>query len=360
MIRDRGARASNVYEKAFARNFGKNHSPVFDDLAERVPAEAVRNAMRVAKAEGRPFGQQLVASIDDATGMVSFSRQPSLREWHYIQRGLRSAADSAYRQGVGEVGTAYKSLHRQILNAMDDANPLYKAARGSYASESQMIEALQTGRDIMKPGQLNNIDALADTFRAMSKPEKEMVRTGLARGLEDMIQSTPSEAGDVVRKIFGTPQKRAAIRTIFDNDTKFRAFEAQMGRMAKQAKAYKFVRTGSRTSFVDAEKEAFGVANDVAGAMMDAASGSPVNATIRGLSKLIGNRTGMSEEVAAEVAKILTSQDPNFVMSALSKSSQRAAGGKINAELERRIGAIMRGGIVGGAAATGSSVVQGQ
>lgn len=360
MIKDRGAKARDVYEKAFARNFGGSHSMAFDDLAQRVPAEAVRNAQRVAKAEGRPFGEQLIASIDDATGLVTFSRSPSLREWHYIQRGLRAAADNAYRQGVGEVGTAYKALHRDILDAMDGANPLYKMARKSYATESQMIDALNMGRDIMKPGQLNNIDALAETFKGMSKGEKEMVRTGLARGLEDMVQSTPSEAGDVVRKIFGTPQKRAAIRAIFDNDSKFRAFEFKMGQMAKNAKAFKYVRTGSRTSFVDAEKEAAGVANDLANTVVDVARGGYASATMRGLSKLIGNRTGMSDDVAQRVAQILTSEDPNFVLSVLSKPKNRAASAAIQSKLDARISALIRAGSLGTAAGIGSSAVQGR
>lgn len=359
MIMERGQSAKPAYQKAFDQNFGLRHSTKFDDLAKRIPAEAVTNAKKIAQAEGRPFGQQLVASIDEVNG-VKFSRTPSLREWHYIQRGLRTAKDKAYRDGVGEVGTAYKNLHREILDTMDEANPYYKAARQMYASESELVDALKMGRDIMKKSNLDNVDELATTFAQLSKPEKEMVRAGLSRGLEDLIASTPSEAGDVAKKIFGTPQKRAAIKAVFGNDTEFRKFQQRVMLMSKQGKNFRAIRGNSRTSFVDAEKDAFGAMNDLAGGLVDVARGGYVNATMRGLSKLLGNLGGMDDQVAAQVAKIMVSQDPNFVTQALSKAKTRAAKRQINNELMRRVENILRAGAVSTGAGLGASVAQAQ
>jgi len=359
MIRERGKTANVAYDEAFKRNYGASHSLKFDRLAQRLPPEAVTNARKIAQAEGRPFGEQLVASIDDAAG-VQFRRTPSLREWHYIQRGLRTAKDKAYRDGVGEVGTAYKNLHREILDAMDDANPYYKAARKMYASESELVEALKMGREVMKKNNLDNVDELATTFAQLSKPEKEMVRAGLSRGLEDLIASTPSEAGDVAKKIFGTPQKRAAIKAVFGNDTEFRKFQQRVMLMSKQAKNYRAIRGNSTTSPREAEREAFSAINDLAGGLVDVARGTPVNATMKGLSKLLSNLGGMDDQVAAQVAKIMVSQDPNFVTQALSKAKSRAASRQINNELMRRVESILRAGGVAGGAAIGASVAQAQ
>jgi hypothetical protein len=344
MTAQRGAQANKAYQAAFKQNFGPQHSMAFDALQARVPAEAVKNAMRVAQAEGRPFGQQLVAAIDDATGNVTFRRTPSLEEWHYIQRGLRSATDSAYRSGAGEVGTAYRSLHKDILGAMDAANPTYKMARQAYATQSQLLEALQRGREIMRPAMLNNLDQLADDFARLSRPEQDMMRMGLARGLEDVISSTPDKAGNVVNKIFGTPQKREAIRQMFPSDTAFRQFEVQMRRLAKEANVFANVRTGSRTSFVDAEKQSASNVEEAAGAMIDVARGGFVNATMRGLSKLLTGRGNMDPEVAARVAKILISEDPNFVMQALSRQGGRNLSQAQFDKLMSRAFQAMRGG----------------
>lgn len=360
MATERGAKAKDVYERAFTQNYGSKHSMKFDELAGRIPPEAVRNAHRIAKAEGRPFGEQLVAAIDDNAGTVQFRRTPSLREWHYIQRGLRSATDKAYREGVGEVGTAFKNLHRDVLGAMDEANPLYKMARRSYAEKSQLMEAVQRGREIMQPGTLRNLDQLADDFGRMSKPEKEMMRLGLSRAMQDAIESTPSTAGDVVNKLMGTPQKRKAIRMLFDSDSAFRSFEIKMRRMSKEAANFKNIRTGSRTSFVDAEKQTSGNLTEMAEGLIDIGRGGYASAAMRGLSKLVGNLGQMDAATAEQVARILTSQDPQFVRNALSTSLSRQARQQVNNELMRRIGSIVRGATVGGSAAAGSSVVQAQ
>lgn len=362
MIAERGAKANDVYERAYAQNFGAKHSMKFDELAKRIPAEAYRNAEKVARARGEPFGEQLVASIDDASGMVKFRRTPSLREWHYIQRGLRGATDKAFREGVGEVGTEYKNLRKSLLDAMDESNKLYKFARKSYATDSEMIDALKRGREIMKPNTLRNLDQLADDFAEMSAPEKEMMRIGLARAMEDEIGATPSAAGDVVRRLLGTPQKRKAVRTLFESDSALRSFEVKMQRLANEAGKYKDIgmRNNSRTGYMEAEKAASGNLREVADASFDAVQNGVGAAAMRGLSKLVGSLGQMDDATAEQVARILTSRDPQFVRAALNTSMNRQARQQVNDELLRRIGSIVRGAAVGGSAAVGSSVVTGQ
>lgn len=355
MIETKAATGDQQYGAAFAKNFEQGHSLVFDDLAKRVPGEAVKNAMRIAQAEGRPFGQQLVASIDEA-GNVTFRRTPSLQEWHYIQRGLRSAMDNAYRTGVGEVGTAYRGLHRQLLRAMDEASPLYKAARKEYATQSQLVEALERGREILNPSSTRNVDALISDFAGMSAAEREMMRVGLARQLQDMIEATPDTAGDMVRKIFGTPAKRSAIRAVFDNASDFRKFEAAMGRIAKESKAFRYVRTGSRTSFVDAEKQGAGI---VADAAADVLTGGGVTGTaFRGAAKILKDMGGMDQGVAAQVAKLLVERDPDVVRQALMPSVKRGGRQAATDELLRKARVLMRAMTLGGSAELGSQAIE--
>lgn len=347
MIETRSANAEKMYEPAFKRNFGADHVMAFDDIARRLPGEAVKNAQRIAHAEGRPFGEQLIASIADDGG-VTFKRSPSLREWHYIQRGLRASKDAAYKNGVGEVGTAYNRLHKQLLDAMDTASPMYKSARKAYSSQSDMLDALKKGREILNPQSTKNVDLLADEISSMSASEREMMQIGLARQMEDMLQATPDAAGDMVKKIFGNQAKRSAIRAAFGNDTKFRAFEAKMANAAKEAKSFQYIRTGSRTSIVDAEKAGAGMASEVGGAVMDATTGGVGNVTMNVLGKMLKNVGGMDDAVAAEVAKILVSKDPAFVIRALSPSMRRQGGQAARGELMRRASEIVRAISAGG------------
>lgn len=341
------------YEAAFTKNFGSEHAMVFDDIAERLPAEAVRNAQKIAVAEGRPFGEQLIASIDDAGG-VAFKRAPSLREWHYIQRGLRSAKDAAYRNGVGEVGTAYGALHKDLLKAMDDAQPLYAKARKAYSSASDMLDALQRGREILQPTTTKNVDALVTELGDLSKAEREMVKLGLARQMQDLVESTPDQAGNMVKKLFGTQAKRSAIRAVFDSDSAFRKFENELGNIAKEAKAFNYVRQGSRTSFVDAEKADAGALAEAAGAAADAASGGVGSTLVRGALRILKNVGGMDENVAREVAKLLVEKDPAVVKAALAAPAGKAAGQQAVTSLLAKARPFVRAATVGISSTVGS------
>lgn len=183
------------------------------------------------------------------------------------------------------------------------------------------------------------------------------MQIGLARQMQDLLTGTPDAAGDMVKKVFGTKAKRDAIRAVFGNDSKFRAFETKMMNLSKEAKSFHYIRQGSRTSIIDAEKQAAGIASEAAGAIADVASGSGVNLTLRATAKMLKDMGGMDEGVAREVAKILVSKDPDFVMRALSPSMQRQQGQALRTELMRKIDAIMRAGKIGAASNTASTFV---
>lgn len=316
--------ANKLYNQAFEKNFPNGHLMEFDQIQSRLPADAVRNAQKVAQAEGRPFGEQLIASIDDASNTVTFRRAPSLREWHYIQRGLRTSTDQAFKSGAGEVGTAYSGLRKELLAAMDKSNPLYKSTRETYATASQMEDALQRGREILKPGTLNNLDTLADDLASMSKQERQMMRLGLARSIEDNVLSTPDAAGNAVNKIFGTPQKRTAIRSLFENASDFRKFELEMRQLAKAAKGFGRTRMNSVSGEKLAEVGAFNNAIEFGEPLAEISTGGYIRGTINLVKKIMG-KAKVDNKMALQVAKILMEKDPEVVRAALSGNRQAAA-----------------------------------
>jgi hypothetical protein len=367
MIAERGKIASTNYQSVYDAGERAIWSPELERLTGSPTVQgAMKGAVRIwrdrAIADG--FGSMNPGALVEG-GTLKFKpgqlpAYPNIQFWDYTKRILDDQISAAVRAGEKQKAATLTSLNTALRNELDNAVPIYKMARQAYATPSKMIEALQTGRDLMKPGALANVDELATTLSSMSKPEKEMVRTGLARALEDMTNATPSEAGDVVKKIFGTPQKRSAIKAVFDNDSAFRRFEAKMGHMAKQARAYKFVRQGSRTSFVDAEKQAAGNLAEMAGTLTDVATGGVANTTMRGLSKLLGNLGGMDDASAAAAAKILVSEDPSFVMKALSAATGKQGKQAIHDELMTRAFRALRGAAVGVGAGTGSAIATAQ
>jgi hypothetical protein len=191
----------------------------------------------------------------------------------------------------------------------------------------------------------------------MSAGEKEMMRIGMARQMEDLLFATPDAAGDMVKKIFGNQAKRNAIRAVFDNDTAFRKFEAEMHKIAKETQAFRFVRTGSRTSFVDAEKQAAGTAAEFGAAAVDLSSGGGLGTTARGVFKLLRTMGGMDDRVAAEVAKILVEKDPNTVLRALSQSTNRLQNQAARDALLAKAAPFARALVAGGGATLGAQTL---
>lgn len=221
---EQAARKANArsYEQAYKFNFGGTHPIDLDNLLTRVPASAVRNAMKVAKSEGRDFGEQLVASIDDAGDTVTFKRAPSLREWDYIQRGLRNSATQAYRSGAGEVGTAYRNLRNDILGVIDDANPYFKKARAGAAVAFGAEDALEAGRQFAKASR--NTPEMSRAIGRMSDAEKKVFQTGFASEMIDKIKST-RDRSNVISSMFGNQEAREKMMLAFGTQ-KAREIEA--------------------------------------------------------------------------------------------------------------------------------------
>lgn len=289
-----------AYTKAFAYNFGPEHSMVFDDLAKRVPAQAVANAMKVAKAEGRPFGEQLIASIDEATNTVTFSRSPSMREWHYIQRGLRSAADSAYRNGAGEVGTAYKQLHREILGAMDEANPLYQKARQGAAKFFQADDALEAGRKFVN--QNMNLRQAQKAIIGFNSAEKEAFKTGFAAELVEKIGKT-NDRRNVVQQIFGSDAARKKIELAMGKDAA-KQFES----FVKVEAALDAIRGAMGNSTTARQLAELGLGAGAGYTYSGDFSGALTGAALARGARMVGAKA--EERVLREVADILLSKDP--------------------------------------------------
>ena len=201
-----------AYEKAYSFNYGNSMPMELDGLLQRVPASAVRNAQRVARAEGRPFGEQLIASIDEAADTVAFSRAPSFRELDYIQRGLRSAKDSAFRQGAGEVGSSYNQLHKDLLNLMDNVNPHFRQARRGAAAAFGAEDALDAGRSFAR--QSRNVPQMLKAVEKLNDTEKKLFRTGFASEIIDKINST-NDRSNVIRSVFQSQEAREKMTAAF-------------------------------------------------------------------------------------------------------------------------------------------------
>lgn len=315
------ARVANKtnYNKAYAYNFGKQHPMELDALLPRVPAAAMRDAMKIAKAEGRAFGKQLVASIDDNTDTVVFSRKPSFEELDYIQRGLRAATDAEYRKGAGNVGAAYKELRKELLGVMDGSNPYFKQARAGAAQAFGAEDALEAGKKFMKA--TRNTPEMQQALKTMSAKEKNLFKAGFASEMIDKVNSV-NDRSNAIRSMFQSPEMRAKLTQTF-GQAKAREFEAFV-RVEVAMDALRGAMGNSTTARQLAEMGLVGGGNAVAGGYGIATGDWRAAGIAGGLTAARYGKSKIDEAVMREIAEILTSGDPKLINKLAANASMSA------------------------------------
>lgn len=327
------ARNSNkeIYEKAYSENYGTSGPPVeLDGLLKRVPASAIRDAEKLARAEGRPFGDQLIASIDDATGEVSFARMPSLRELDQIQRSLGDDASSAFRGGKGGLGGALKSTKTAILDIMDTANPTFASARANAKYFFDASDAGDAGLQFAKNGIRNGkrtlrISEAKDKFNAMSPDEQSAFRVNYLGEKVAMIEKIADGSGyQAISKLFKNQASRDQLELVVGKNAmnELEAFASIEDIMKRAENA---VRGNSSTV---QQLTALGLGAG-AGATTLATDGDPTTALILGALVSGGKlglgraRSRLDKNFAEELASILTETDPQKLKGFLDNAAKK-------------------------------------
>lgn len=344
-------RAAPAYDAAFSRNWGKAGPPLaLDDIIDRIPAQAMREAQAIARAQGLPFGENLVGAIDDASGLVTFTRLPSLQEAELIRRGLNTATSAAYRGGRGGVGSAWGGLEKNLRGILDDASPHLKSVRTKYADDMAIQEAAEEGLTLLnKPA-----DFIEWRLSGMSNIEKTALRKGFASALKHKIESGHLNR-DQVKRIFGSEQQQRALSNLFPSSKEFASFRKGMENRAGFSDLRANVTGNSRTQqdLADTqmlsgggllEAAARGASGDVRGALNDVA--------MNFLRRQANPAKGMPPEQLRVMAKLLVESNPDEFLR-LFKSAESGNAGAI-AQINKRIGQLlgssqMKAGLTAGA-----------
>ena len=310
--------AKTAYKAAFDQNWGTKGPPfALDDIVQsgRIPAEAMRSAQKIAQAEGRPFGRQLVASIDDNTGMVSFSRLPSLEETELIRRGLSSAASKNFRSGDGSVGAAYRNLEQEMRGILDEASPTLRRVRQSYATASQIQEAADEGLTLLNKS-ADEIEYLVST---KSRHEIEALRMGLASKMKDEIERGQINR-DAVRNIFGSERKRRTLEALWPSKQSFSTFQKQMENASEFSAFRQNVQGNSRTQqdLADSASLGGGMGGAARNLLTGNLRGAAVDALISFSGRFVNPAKGLPPQQLKRMAEILVETDPQNVQRLLS------------------------------------------
>lgn len=200
--------SSPLYQKAYA--YGEVSDPnVLKFLELPQFKTAAKEAQALLAAEGRT---------------VDMSR-PTVETLDNIKRGLDALIEKetdAFGK-VTKLGQIYKTKKNEFLSELDSAVPDFGKARAAYAGEAELLDATKLGQDFYK----QTAAEANRTFAKLSPSEQEAYKVGALDAVKTKIQ-TAKDTADIRKRIFGSPEERKRVSSLFPDDETFKQFEKDM------------------------------------------------------------------------------------------------------------------------------------
>jgi hypothetical protein len=318
------------------------------DALRRVPSAAKEVEIQIRAQEGTaPF-----FNIDEA-GEVVFTRQPTLLEAESVRRAIGNRATNLFRtENMGGAGEAVAGVEQTLRRTLDDSSGPLVGVRSQAALVRTNRDAYTAGNRALSGDVNEKLADFADISSGANAGEAvSSFRAGLMQALEARA-ATGSRASMIRNMRDPTTKEGMLLNEVFPQDQ----LDNMLLRIDVANDAQNAQRTimgGSPTTDTAQEiaRQGLGLsASDV----MEAVRGSPA-AIARLTSKIwgkIGN-TDLTDAQRSQIVKILVSEDPELVRSAM--TDQRAMTGLI--EKAQQLTNSVAGGI--GRSATTAGAMSG-
>jgi hypothetical protein len=352
---------------AYMRAYREGDREIMTPEMERIMGSPmVVEAMRRAAISGkdRAVTQGLGAFNPGVTvenGMVNFKPKPNgvptypnLQFWDATKRELDDIASSAARGGEKGKAQVAGDLARTLRTELDNEVPSYADARGIASQYFGESNALEAGRNLA--GKRVDPQEISDVMQKMKPDERDLFREGYASDWANRVISNISDTRDITKAMFNSPNERAramavfgpagmakiqarmTLETIMDgarkamgNSTTARQL-IEAGLAGGALAGYDFYETGSPLHALQAAGTGalagYGFAHFVKPALAASAK------------KIIGK---VDATTARNVARLLTSNDPNDLAQGLRMATQNR---KIADGLRRTANLVALSGIV--------------
>lgn len=251
------------------------------------------------------------------TGDVKWDKMPTLEDMEIIRRGVANAKNAAYSTGNGGVGKNLGDAELMLRGELDKSSLALSSARANVAANRSASEAFDAGRKVFTKS-ADEIQYDFENLAAKSEGSAKAFRAGVMDALRN--KSSLGAGKTMMQKIEDPMSKEGQIlRTIFPQD-QIDSMLATVGRASQSQRAATAVLGGSSTAPTQLNAARVGM-NISAEEVSNAASGNPIaifNVTKKALAKATPT---LSDDQRAQVARILVSEDPSFVLNALRDQS---------------------------------------
>jgi hypothetical protein len=208
-------------------------------------------------------------------------------------------------------------MKRNLVDAMDavpNAGPLYRNARGVFGDTAQMREAIELGRGALREG----TEVSLDTYNALSPGQQQLFRLGMLADVDQRLAAT--RRGNDATLIFDSPRVQELLRAVMPADR-----AQQFGRFLQTEKGFVSTRNevlgNSKTAERLADDQSFeqmsGLVEQLRSTrtLRDAA----FNTVRASLDRLFGFRA----DTAEAIARRLFTADPRELDTIIQRLEQR-------------------------------------
>lgn len=307
-----------AYERAFAPSGVELTAPpetvnALALIAQRVPA-AVKKAAEVARVEygTRPFFREL------EDGTIEFTRAPTVREAEVVYRALRDMKGAAYSAGDTTLAKATGRRAEEFKEAISPPSSPLAVARQEAANVRNARDAFEAGQAAARksPDELALI--IAD-IEGLGPDAMAAFREGLLTSIRGAL-SKPAAAPGFMRNLADEATgPGTALRMALPPGTAAPVTQ-RLTNAAEAQRAFSKIIEGSQTAQTELAPSVGAGVN----AAQEVASG--MQGDLMAWARLIGSvadgvRPGLTDAQRLEIARIVTSKDPNLVLRALKDNS---------------------------------------
>lgn len=260
-MRSRAARAAPLYDEfrgseplpvGALADRGFTEAPAF----QRAAREAIEQAGNELDANDARLLRRALRGGDLSSVEPDTTIPPAALD--RIKRRLDAQIGVARRQGDMDAARQVSQLKRSFTDFLDERYPVYAEARQTFAGDTELINALQAGRQAMR----GDVEELESLVGAMSESEREMFRMGLVRAVSERAERVQEGSRALFNGLIRREDVRRRLRLAFDSDESFETFVNALSREDARTGAARAVapNTGSQT-----QPRAADVARDEAG-----------------------------------------------------------------------------------------------
>ena len=281
MINARKEKAQPLYEAAF-NNANEITPKTTEHLAKLRELPSFQEAMNAGMKRMADQGLDISSN--------------KLRALHETKLALDDMIETKMRAGETNQAKTLIGMKNDLLKDMEKASPDYKLARAQFAGDSEMIDAMNKGKDVYKLTEPELRKLVSDYSDNPSK--FDAMRAGAAQAMLEKLRASPDARP--IKSVLGGDNERK-LRTLFQDDNTFDQFK---NRLHSEERMQLTQKQGIKATPTDVEAQQ---ASSLGNAVTDAASGNFGSALSNVVNTVAPRVTGMPPQTAQATAqKLLT------------------------------------------------------